>query len=192
MAKLIFNYGAMGSSKSANALMVLYNYEERNQNPVLLKPGVDTRDGQHIVRSMIGLTHSCQLLDSFLEQYHKDPGSVVKYDAIIVDEVQFATREQIDDLSDIVDFYNVPVICYGLRSDFQNNFFPGSLRLMEICDEIKQIKTICWCGKKALCNARYNKLGIIREGDQVVLGSNESYISLCRKHYKLGMLKKEE
>ncbi|MDD7281767.1 thymidine kinase [Floccifex sp.] len=191
MAKLIFNYGAMGSSKSANALMVLYNYEERNQNPILLKPNIDTRDGQHMVKSRIGLTHQCDLLNEFLDKYHENNEYVDQFDAIIVDEVQFASREQIDDLSDIVDFHNIPVICYGLRCDFQNVSFPGSMRLMEICDEIKEIKTICWCGKKAVCNARYNENGIVKEGDQVVLGSNESYISLCRKHFKLGQLKKD-
>ncbi|MGM9947731.1 thymidine kinase [Floccifex sp.] len=189
MAKLIFNYGAMGSSKSANALMVLYNYEERNQKPILLKPNIDVRDGKNIVKSRIGLTHSCELLNEFLDKYHQNPDYVKQFDAIIVDEAQFARPEEIDDLSDIVDFYNVPVLCYGLRCDFQNHSFPGSMRLLEISDEIKEIKTICWCGKKALCNARYNELGIVKEGSQVVLGSNESYISLCRKHFKEGKLK---
>ena len=191
MAKLIFNYGAMGSSKSANALMVLYNYEERNQNPILLKPNIDTRDGEHIVKSRIGLSHTCMLLNEFLDEYHVNPEFVKQYDAIIVDEAQFAETQQIDDLSDIVDYYNIPVLCYGLRCDFRNVFFPGSLRLMEIADEIKEVKTICWCGKKALCNARYNEKGIVKVGAQVELGSNESYISLCRKHFKQGKLNKD-
>jgi thymidine kinase len=111
-----------------------------------------------------------------------------QYDCIIVDEVQFATEEQIDFLSDIVDYYDVPVVCYGLRADFQNQLFPGSRRLIAIADTIREIKTVCWCGRKATCNARYNAQGIVREGSQVMLGANDSYVSLCRKHFKLGML----
>ena len=110
------------------------------------------------------------------------------YDCIIVDEVQFATKEQIDFLSDIVDFMEVPVVCYGLRADFQNNLFEGSQRLIAIADTISEVKTVCWCGKKATCNARYNKQGIVRDGEQVFLGANDSYVALCRKHFKLGML----
>lgn len=188
MAKLIFNYGAMGSSKTANALMVAYNYEERKQKALILKPGIDTRDGDHIVRSRIGLQNTCELIEPFLERFRKDPSIVTAYSAIIVDEVQFATEEQIDLFSDIVDQYNIPVLCYGLRADFRNRFFPGSKRLMEIADEIREIKTICWCGKKATCNARFNENDIVREGDQVVLGANNNYISLCRRHFKEGRL----
>lgn len=189
MAKLVFHYGAMGSSKTANALMVAYNYEERNQRALILKPGVDTRDGERLVRSRIGLENSCELVETFMKAFKEDPSIVTAYHAIIVDEVQFATEEQIDIFSDIVDQYNIPVLCYGLRADFQNHFFPGSKRLMEIADEIKEIKTICWCGKKATCNARFDENGIIKEGDQVVLGANNNYISLCRRHFKEGRLR---
>jgi thymidine kinase len=188
MAKLIFNYGAMGSSKTANALMVAYNYHERNQQALILKPGIDTRDGQHMVKSRIGLEHECWLLEDFFRKYEENPDFVTGYHALIVDEAQFATPEQINVFSDIVDRYGIPVLCYGLRCDFQNKFFPGSRRLMEIADEIKEIKTICWCGKKATCNARYGASGIITEGAQVELGANERYISLCRKHFKAGDL----
>lgn len=188
MAKLVFNYGAMGSSKSANALMVAYNYYERNQKALVLKPGTDTRDGVNMVRSRIGLSHECVLLGDFLKQYKEDPEMVHQYNCLIVDEAQFASPEEVDLLSDIVDVHNVPVLCYGLRCDFQNKFFPGSARLMEIADEIKEIKTVCWCGKKALCNARYSDTGIVREGEQIVLGANDKYIALCRKHYKEGIL----
>lgn len=188
MAKLVFNYGAMGSSKSANALMVAYNYYERNQKALVLKPGTDTRDGKNMVYSRIGLKHECLLLDDFLTEYKANPEIVDQYNCLIVDEAQFASPADIDLLSDIVDFHNVPVLCYGLRCDFQNKFFPGSARLMEIADEIKEIKTVCWCGKKALCNARYSDQGIVREGEQIVLGANDKYIALCRKHYKQGIL----
>lgn len=188
MAKLSFRYGAMGSSKSANAMMVAYNYTERKMKVALVKPRIDNRDGSNIIKSRIGLEMKCEILDEFLEKFQDDPDSIKQYSAIIVDEVQFASPEQIDDLSDIVDNYDIPVICYGLRADFQNKFFPGSLRLMEIADEIKEVITICWCGRKARCNARYNEQGIVREGEQVMLGANDKYISLCRRHFKQGNL----
>ena len=140
MAKLVFNYGAMGSSKTANALMVAYNYEERGQHALILKPATDTRDGIHTVSSRIGLSNTCRLIDEFLDEFTKNPDCVLNYNAIIVDEAQFASPEQIDLFSDIVDTWQIPVLCYGLRADFQNKFFPGSRRLMEIADEIKEIK----------------------------------------------------
>ena len=125
----------------------------------------------------------------FLSELLDMPEEKIKeYDCIIVDEVQFATKNQIDALSDIVDFLEVPVVCYGLRTDFQNNLFPGSERLIAIADTIQEIKTVCWCGRKATANARFNKEGIVRDGEQVFLGANDSYVALCRKHYKLGML----
>ena len=186
MAKLIFNYGAMGSSKSANALMVAYNYRERGQEVLILKPGTDVRDGSHIIRSRIGLEGECSLIDEFASLYRSDPDCVRNYHAIIVDEAQFASEAEIDMFAEIVDLYDIPVICYGLRADFQNRFFPGSRRLMEIADEIREVKTICWCGRKATCNARYDRSGIIREGAQVVLGANDKYIALCRRHFREG------
>ena len=186
MAKLYFYYGAMGSSKTANALMTHFNYEEVGQNALLVKPSIDTRDGVQTVKSRIGLSHEAVLLEDFIN-YTED--QIKSYDCIIVDEVQFASPKQIDFLSDVADFMNVPVVCYGLRADFQNKLFPGSERLITICDEIKELKTVCWCGKKATCNARYNEAGIVREGSQVMLGANDSYIALCRYHFKKGMLK---
>ena len=185
MAKLYFRYGAMGSSKTANALMVQFNYEERGQKALMVKSGVDKRDGELTIKSRIGLEKECVTLEMLMNYTDKQ---IKHYDAIIVDEVQFATKEQIDRLSDIADFLGVPVLCYGLRADFQNELFPGSERLLAIADEIAEIKTVCWCSKKAVCNARYNENGIVREGEQVMLGANDQYISLCRKHYKLGQL----
>lgn len=183
MAKLYFRYGAMGSSKSANALMVCYNYEERNQKVLLAKSAIDTRDGVYVVRSRIGLERECILLDELCKMSDEE---IKTYNAVIVDEAQFATAEEIDFLTYIVDTLEVPVICYGLRTDFQNNLFSGSERLFAVADIIEEIKTICWCGLAAKCNARYNKNGIVREGAQVMLGANDSYIALCRKHYKEG------
>ena len=188
MAKLVFNYGAMGSSKTANALMVAYNYEERGQHALILKPATDTRDGIHTVSSRIGLSNTCRLIDEFLDEFTKNPDCVLNYNAIIVDEAQFASPEQIDLFSDIVDTWQIPVLCYGLRADFQNKFFPGSRRLMEIADEIKEIKTICWCGRKATMVARVVDGKFVKSGEQILVGGDDMYVSLCRKHYNDGRI----
>ena len=199
MAKLYFRYGAMGSSKSANILMVRYNYEERGQYAVLLKPQTDNRDREHEIRSRIGLSAPAEYVEDFLqnisENWNKNSEEYryqgKKVDAILVDEAQFLTPEEVDFLSNIVDFYEIPVLCYGLRTDFLNHLFPGSRRLMEIADVIEEVPTVCWCGKRAQCNTRYANGKIVRKGAQIMLGSNESYVALCRKHYKEGKLWKE-
>ena len=188
MAKLYFYYGAMGSSKTANALMAEYNYNERGQKALLAKTNIDTRDGANIMRSRIGLEKECLLLSDVCLMSDDE---IKKYDAIIVDEIQFATSDQVDHLAYIVDYLNVPVLCYGLRSDFQLHLFEGSERLITIADELREVKTVCWCGKKATTNARYNEHGIVREGSQVMLGANDSYIALCRKHFLEGNLNGE-
>ena len=196
MAKLYFRYGAMGSSKSANILMVRYNYEERGQYAILLKPRSDDRDGEHKIQSRIGLSAPAEYVDDFLKEISKLwNGKETEYlyhgkkvNAILVDEAQFLSPEEVDALSDIVDFYEIPVLCYGLRTDFLNHLFPGSRRLMEIADVIEEVPTVCWCGKRAQCNTRYSNGKIVREGAQIMLGSNESYVALCRKHYKEGKL----
>ncbi len=217
MAKLYFKYGAMGSSKTANALMARYNYIERGQKVLMLKPAMENRDGEKTIKSRIGLSAECIYVEEFIkyvkenwevirklnEEFNKYPGCFTdeqiysaygdledcsKYDAVIIDEAQFMTEEQVEFMSDIVDVYNIPVLCYGLRADFQNNLFPGSAKLLAIADNIQEIKTVCWCGKKATCNARYNENGIIRVGKQVELGANDKYVALCRKHFKEGKL----
>ena len=200
MAKLYFRYGAMGSSKSANILMVRYNYEERGQYAVLLKPRTDNRDGEHEIKSRIGLEAPAEYVDEFLEEISKTWSADSeeyryhgnKVDAVLIDEAQFLSPEEVDTLSDIVDFYEIPVLCYGLRADFQTHLFPGSRRLMEIADIIEEVPTVCWCGRRAQCNTRYADGKIVREGAQIFLGSNESYVALCRKHYKEGKLWKED
>lgn len=179
MSKLIFRYGAMGSSKTANALMVRYNYVEKGKSVVLLKPKCEDRDGAKMIKSRIGLAEPCEFAEDFLERYSGE-----HYDCVIVDEVQFLAPEVIDRLSDLVDKYNITVICYGLRTDFQSKLFPGAARLLELADDIEQIKTICWCGKRAHFNARILDGQMVTEGEQVQLGGNESYTALCRKHYK--------
>ena len=192
MAKLYFRYGAMGSSKTANALMVHYNYLERGSNAVLLKPKLENRDGEKIIKSRIGLESECDYVEDFMADIGTDWEAAKKYDAVIVDECQFLSSEQVDWLSDLVDYAEIPVICYGLRTDFQSKFFPGSMRLMEIADKIEEIKTVCWCGRKAEINARIHDGKIVRDGEQVMMGGNESYIAICRKHFKLGMLSVED
>lgn len=197
MAKLYFRYGAMGSSKTANALMVHYNYKEKGQIPVLLKPRTDTRDGETIIKSRIGLQEKCQFAEDFLQDMKirgSDTDRKLKehfYAAVIVDEAQFLTAAEVDQLSDIVDFYDVPVLCYGLRTDFMGLFFEGSRRLMEIADVIEEVPTVCWCGRRAQYNARVSNGRIVRTGEQIMLGGNESYVSLCRKHYKEGKITAE-
>ena len=186
MAKLYFRYGVMGSSKSANALMVRYNYEERGQSALMVKPAIDQREGERVVNSRIGLSFPCVWFEE-LEQMA--PDAIRSHQCIIVDEAQFLSHAQVDYLTRIVDDMNVPVICYGLRSDFSGRLFPGSEALLACADIIEEVKTICWCGKKAICNARFDARGVVlREGEQVVLGANDCYIGLCRRHWKAGNL----
>ena len=186
MAKLYFRYGVMGSSKTANALMVRYNYEERGQKALMVKPVMDQREGKPVVSSRIGLSYPCV----WFHQLRAMTGEEVRAcQCVIVDEAQFLTREEVDYLTHIVDDWKVPVICYGLRSDFKGELFPGSQALLACADIIEEIKTICWCGKKATCNARFDESGkVLKEGEQVVLGANDKYIGLCRKHWKEGNL----
>ena len=182
MAKLYFRYGAMGSSKTANAIMVQYNYQERGQKALILKPRLDTRDGARIVGSRCGLSAPCAYIEEL------DQINVRDYACLIVDEAQFLTKAQVEQLVHIVDHDNVPVVAYGLRADFKGNFFEGSKWLMAWADTIEEVKTICWCGKKATCNARVIDGKVAREGEQIVLGGDESYVSLCRKHWMRGQL----
>ena len=188
MAKLYFKYGAMGSSKTAQALITKYNYEENNMNVWLIKPSADTRDGAAILRSRIGLEATVEVIAPAVDVYARFLGGKARRsDVIIVDECQFMTEKQIDQLRTIVDEYNIPVICFGLRTDFQTRLFPGSRRLMELADVIEEIKTMCDCGSKATVNARINDGYIVTEGAQVVLGGNDSYIAMCHKCYIRGI-----
>lgn len=184
MAKLYFKYGAMGSSKSAQALITKFNYEELGMRVWLIKPSVDTRDGADIIRSRIGLESVAQVItpeQDITAEYER----VGRHDVIIADEAQFFTSEQIDQLRDLVDENDLPVLCFGLRTDFLTHFFPGAQRLMELADSITEIKTVCACGRKATVNARIDADGrIVTEGSQVFLGGNDSYIAMCHKCWK--------
>ena len=188
MAKLYFKYGAMGSSKTAQALITKYNYEENDMNVWLIKPSADTRDGADILRSRIGLEAKVEVIPPHVDVYARFLGKhSQKCDVIIVDECQFMTEKQIDQLRTIVDERNIPVLCFGLRTDFQTKLFPGSRRLMEVADAIEEIKTMCDCGAKATVNARINDGYIVTEGAQVVLGGNDCYIAMCHRCYIRGI-----
>ena len=184
MAKLYFKYGAMGSSKSAQALITQFNYEELGMSVWLIKPSIDTRDGADIIKSRIGLARSAQIIcpgQDIVQEYKK----AGRHDVIIADEAQFFTPEQIDGLRDIVDDEDVPVLCFGLRTDFLTHFFPGAQRLMELADSLTEIKTVCACGHKATVNARIDSNGrVITQGDQVFLGGNDSYVAMCHRCWK--------
>ena len=179
MAKLYFKYGAMGSSKTAQALITKFNYEERGMSVWLIKPATDNRDGAAIIRSRIGQEAAAEVVrpeDNILTLYAQRG----RRDVIIADECQFLTPAQIQQLRQLVDEENVPVLCFGLRTDFQTHLFPGSRRLFELADSITEIKTICECGSKATVNARIGSDGrIVTEGAQVMLGGNDSYIAMC-------------
>ena len=189
MAKLYFKYGAMGSSKTAQALITKYNYEENNLKVWLIKPSADVRDGAEILKSRIGLQSAVCIIAPDADVYSlfvRTKKDVC--DVIIVDECQFLTPEQIDQLRYIVNDFNVPVMCFGLRTDFQTKLFPGSMRLMEVADTIQEIKTICDCGAKATVNARIDGNGhIVTQGAQVFLGGNDAYIAMCHKCYVNGI-----
>ena len=189
MAKLYFKYGAMGSSKTAQALITRYNYEEHDLRVWLIKPSADSRDGEAVIRSRIGLEGVAQILSpeaDVLEIFRTE--QLGQCDVIIVDECQFLTEAQIDQLRAIVDEHNVPVMCFGLRTDFQCHLFAGSRRLMEVADTIQEIKTICDCGAKATVNARIDSEGhIVTQGEQLFLGGNDSYIAMCHKCWVRGI-----
>ena len=189
MAKLYFKYGAMGSSKTAQALITKYNYEENGLKVWLIKPSADVRDGVDILRSRIGLEAKVEVLLPQTDVHELfQQTRVGQCNVIIVDECQFLTPEQIDQLRAIVDDYDIPVMCFGLRTDFLTKLFPGSHRLLEVADTIQEIKTICDCGAKATVNARIDGQGhIVTRGAQVLLGGNDSYIAMCHRCWVRGI-----
>ena len=192
MAKLMYMYGAMNSRKSLDLLATAYNFEEKNISFIALKSSLDTRD-EGVIRSRAGLERKCTTVTpdvniyEAIRQYNNvlavQEEAPLKW--ILVDECQFLTEEQVDQLSDIVDYMDVNVLCYGLRTDFKSHLFPASKRLFEIADSIEEVKSSCECGKKALINARFDENGnIITEGSQILVGGNEMYKPLCRKCWK--------
>lgn len=185
MAKLYWKFGTMGSSKTAQALMTKFNYEQKGMKVLLIKPSLAIRD-EAKVKSRIGLESDCMLINPTYNLYDFDDvtGDYSNFNAVIVDEAQFLTAEQVDQLRFIADAYDIPVFCYGLRTDFQTNLFEGSKRLFEVADSIEDIKNICECGNKALFNARVDKLGnIIIEGE-CIEETVYSYKPVCSTCYR--------
>ena len=182
MAKLYFKFGAMGCSKTAQALITKFNYEERGMKVLLVKPSTDNRDGATTVRSRIGLQAEAITVPESVDLYdlYKDENS--DCNVIIVDECQFLHPDQVDQLSRVVMDFDVPVLCFGLSTDFLTHLFPGSRRLFEIADSIQEIKSVCKCGDKATVNARLDDHGnVVFSGDQLCLGGNERYVAMCKK-----------
>jgi len=185
MAKIYFRYAAMNAGKSTQLLQVCYNYRERNQKTFLLKPRIDNRDSEDWIKPRIG---SISAKVDFIIEPNTNLYDLVKekqFDCIVIDEAQFLSREQVIQLCQIADYKDIPIMCYGLRSDFRAELFPGSAALLALADDIEELKTICWCGKKATINARMIDGKITMEGPQVLIGGNERYISVCRKHWFL-------
>ncbi len=184
MAKLYFKYGVMGSSKTAQALITKFNYEERGMTVWLIKPSVDDRDGVDFLKSRIGLSQKATVIlpDQSIREAYRNAG---EHDVIIADESQFFTPEQIDELRELVDEKDLPVLCFGLRTDFLTNFFPGSRRLMELADSITELKTVCSCGAKATVNARIDADGkVVTKGAQFLLGGNDAYVAMCHSCWR--------
>lgn len=177
MAKLYFKFGAMGSSKTANALMTKFNYEEKGKKVWLIKPALDDRDGQDILRSRIGLQAKATVIQQDDDVLELVPNDI---DVVICDECQFLTEKQVDQLRIVVSDKNIPVLCFGLRADFMTHLFAGSKRLFELADSITEIKSICKCGSKAIVNARFDSTGhVCTGGQQVVIGGNDVYEGMC-------------
>ena len=198
MAKLIFNFGPMNSRKSLDLLATAYNFEEKDIPFLALKSSLDTRD-EGVIKSRAGLERKCTLVTPEINIYEvvKQYNNILIVQGdkplkwILVDECQFLTEDQVDQLSDIVDYLDITVMCYGLRTDFKSHLFPASKRLFEIADTIEEIKSSCECGKKAMINARFDSEGnILTEGSQILVGGDDIYKPLCRKCWKDKIRKK--
>jgi len=185
MAQLYFYYSAMNAGKSTSLLQSEYNYRERGMKALLLTARIDNRYGQGVIHSRIGLEQPADCFDAntdLLDWYRHKAGPA---DCILVDEAQFLTHEQVDQLAILADDDDVAVLCYGIRTDFRSQLFTGSERLLAIADKLTELKTVCFCGRKASMVARLDENGrAIAEGDQVVIGGNERYVSMCRRHYR--------
>ena len=187
--KLYFRYGTMGSAKTALLLTSAYNFEERGMKYVCMKPIIDTRDKINVIKSRIGIERECQWIyhDTDLYQLAQDlfEESMSVIDWFLIDEAQFLTAEQVDQIARIVDDYGSNVVCYGLRTDFKSNMFEGSRRLFEIADTIDEIKSTCTCGRKTIINARIDANGdFVEDGAQVEIGGDDRYIAVCRKCWR--------
>ena len=194
MAQLYYRYSTMNAGKSIELIKVAYNYEERGQRVMTLLPAIDDRYGVGVITSRIGIQREAMLvkddtniLELFLAE--KEKGEI---DCVLIDECQFLRKHHVEELIEIVDTFNVPVMAYGLKNDFRNQLFEGSYYMLIYADKIEEIKTICWCGRKATIVARVVDGKIVKQGEQIVIGGNDMYVSLCRKHYNDGRLGPDE
>lgn len=187
MAKLYFYYSAMNAGKTTTLLQSSYNYHERGMNTLLFTAEIDDRFGQGTITSRIGLSSNAYLYNedfNFFDFVQAKLCIIPNLKCILVDEAQFLSKHHVRQLCDIVDQLEIPVLTYGIRSDFQGELFPGSYYLLALADELIELKTICHCGRKATMNARMDSQGnFVTQGDQIEIAGNERYISLCRKHF---------
>lgn len=193
MAQLYYRYSTMNAGKSIELIKVAYNYEERGKRVLVLTPSVDNRFGIGVIASRIGVTREAiavnedtNILELFMRENKKSP-----VDCVLVDECQFLKKHHVQELVEIVDSCDVPVLAYGLKNDFKNELFEGSYYMLVYADKIEEIKTICWCGRKATMVARIVDGKFVKTGEQIVVGGNDMYISLCRKHYNDGRLESD-
>jgi thymidine kinase len=186
MAKLYFIYAAMNAGKSTTLLQSAFNYEERGMRPALFTAAIDTRGGAGFITSRIGLTAPARAFDQATDLFAEVEAlqRAGKVDCVFIDEAQFLTPGQVERAAHIVDQLSIPVLCYGLRTDFRGELFPGAHRLFALADEVRELKTICFCGRKATMNLRMNDAGeAVTHGETVMIGGNERYEALCRKHF---------
>lgn len=187
--KLYFRYGTMGSAKTALLLTQAYNFEERGMQYMCFKPIIDDREKDNVIRSRIGIERKCEWIYPDTDIYELVKGlyeeTLVLKDWILIDEAQFLSEAQVDQLSRVVDDYGTNVVCYGLRTDFQSHVFEGSRRLFELADSIDEIKSTCSCGRKTIINARIDSQGnIVTDGAQVEIGGDDKYVALCRRCWR--------
>ncbi len=195
--KLYFRYGTMGSAKTALLLTTAYNFEERKMDYVCMKPVIDDREKDSVIRSRIGIERRCcwiypntNMYQMLVEMFESE-GRLKEW--VLIDESQFLTAEQVDQLAQVVDDYGVNVMCYGLRTDFQTHLFEGSRRLFELADTIDEIKSTCTCGRKTIVNARIDRNGdVILDGEQVEIGGDDKYMAMCRRCYRNRRCEREQ
>ena len=194
MAQLYYRYSTMNAGKSLEVIKVAANYEERGKNVMCLLPQVDRREKPGMIVSRVGLSRPARIIDDdtnlmnlFIEKNMQKP-----IDCVLIDECQFLRKHHVQELAEIVDSFDVPVMAYGLKNDFKNELFEGSYYFLVYADKIEEIKTICWCGRKATMVARIQDGKIIKQGDQIMIGGNDMYVSLCRKHYNDGRMSEQD
>lgn len=190
MAQLYYRYSTMNAGKSIELIKVAYNYEERGKNVLVLAPSIDNRYGEGKITSRIGVSREALKIDSEADilSIYKEAEAQNHIDCVLVDECQFLKKHHVAELVSIVDEYDTPVLAYGLKNDFRNELFEGSYYMLVYADKIEEIKTICHCGRKATMVARVVDGTMVRSGEQIVIGGNDMYVSLCRKHYNEGNL----